>query len=473
MGGIFSRLFSILAIGFLFCMIPFYFLGKTQMDSEQSYLNTCLTEFFNFSREEQGITKQAYEKLQQELFATGAVYEISMTHAVPIRGFKVTTTSSLKKSELKPVSDNVKKAVSLKVIPEDIFLDFGEMPDIQVFLVYEDGSMEELNDWDSDFKVEQLGVQYVSVTYKELFGSFSVIVSKKLICEICNKEYRIQEEADCPFCMEELMDLAVYLNETHIMLGTVPNFTVIAFYQDGRAEAVEAYESSFQNNLVGDQIVNISYKGITKEIQVHVLPKIKTCSICKMKYEESEGDICESCSRSFKTVKFKLYTPEVAIGENPKITVLIEYLDGKKEEREKGISLLEYSSDLLGSQKIKAVFEGYTSEFLIMVKEKKQYYYCGEGHPYFSGLEGGDSGCPICLAAEEKKENILYYEHYTTKDIDTTLQKVGKYEIKEGEYFSITIYQITPSYAKQYVFSLFSTQENMEKTVAASFGGEF
>lgn len=483
MGGAFSRFTALLAIGLFVFIIPFYYLAQNQCGSENGYLFRSTTEFINRVKKEDGITREAYEILLSELAITGGNYDVVFSHAVPVRsiGSKDKNRMSTKlfsAIQLNSSTSETPEPIGIRLSPEKLSIKLGEELSFQVFLILSDGSLEEVDGWSSDYDSEKAGLQIVTVTYLEFTAMLVVEVLQEVICNLCNRPYLIDpliSGSECPFCMLEVSEIALYLTKTELMPGETPEITVIIFYRDGRAEAVDDWESSFQRNLTGWQTVTINCRGMMAEVLVYVRQRMVTCTKCGYEYDADLVNYCTECSKTLEKVEFRLLTPLIEKGEQPKFSMLLYFADGHNESLMEGYLITGFQSEMVGGQKFLVEYGGFQEEFTVRVTERVQYYTCSGGHLYYAELDGSDQGCPVCMQQDSSKESILYFEQFTNQEIMDQLYLKGHYSISKGDCITVTILQHAPSYSEQlktaYRLGGTAISTYLEKSVKAVFGG--
>lgn len=145
----------------------------------------------------------------------------------------------------------------------------GEELELEVILLYQDGSKKETGEWVSNFVSDQCGEQQVTVFCRGIREKVTVYVQEEgEVCTFCGQ--RIPEkEYVCPECYSAPASISA---EGTAVYGSEPELRVMIFYRDGHYRLLEEgyVVRGFQQYKEGVQEIEILYQGLSCRVLLEI-----------------------------------------------------------------------------------------------------------------------------------------------------------------------------------------------------------
>ena len=171
---------------------------------------------------------------------------------------------------------------SITASPTSTTVEYGKQLNITVTATYMDGHSKVVQDYTSNFDKYQVGVQKVTIYYKEKNTAITVEVIKKesiVTCPTCNQPYDAElYPSGCPKCKVEFVSISASLvnGGTKVQLGSDLILRVIVQYRDNHREmkysgyTVENYDK----HKLGEQTVTVTYQGFRCQLMIEVVNQL-------------------------------------------------------------------------------------------------------------------------------------------------------------------------------------------------------
>ena len=216
--------------------------------------------------------------------------------------------------------------VLFEIIKEEYEL--GEDIELAVHLCYSDGREEIVYDYTVEgYDKWTVGEQYITVSYEDYSGSFTVIVKEpEPVVTIAYVDF-------------ELLKSEYELGEEFLVKARV-------LYSDDTEEYIDSYTvEGFDSKTPGEKRVTVSYEGYSETFTVYVnAPEVKITD-----------------------VDFGIKKTEYELGEDFEVTVIVSYSDGTMEETD-AYTVEGFDSKTPGEKKVTVSYEGYSYIFTVYVK---------------------------------------------------------------------------------------------------------
>ena len=330
--------------------------------------------------------------------------------------------------------------VGIEVTPNYVEVTQGDILPITVMGIYNDGTKGQISGWISNFDLERIGLQIVTVQYQGYAADITVWVSERLvICPVCDAHYPTSEDG-CPVCSEKVIRIEVLPKEITVMQFEPIPLTVTAYYADGSSKIVDDWAIDRTTVIQGTFIATVSYKGVSDAITLTVLSiNSIECPICHTIYDLSESPKgCPICSEEIIGIEAYLTsgTNLVQLGTTPAIAVVLIFRDEHREFAKDGYELENYNPRELGIQTVRVLYKGFVTTIIIEVVNRLDAITCPNGHVYYKNSDGTDPGCPFCHEDDEVSK-IAYFDITYTSEILGVLYSSGIYHFQEGNYISV------------------------------------
>jgi len=154
--------------------------------------------------------------------------------------------------------------ISISASPTTQTINYGDPLILAVTALYRDGHTELVTDWVSDFNINQVGFQKVTITYNNLscIVTVNVLDYDTVICPICNLSYSYSSSPlGCPVCYYTLIAIYPSLADggNKILYGSSLDLEVILLYKDGHFALT--YDDwicrNYNPNRIGEQEITI------------------------------------------------------------------------------------------------------------------------------------------------------------------------------------------------------------------------
>ena len=197
--------------------------------------------------------------------------------------------------------------------PTSITVEYGKQLNITVTATYMDGHSKVVQGYTSNFDKYLVGVQQVTIYYKEKNTTITVEVIKQgaiVTCPTCNLAYDSElYPSGCPNCKAEIVSISASLvnGGTKVQLGSALILRIVVEYRDNHREmkysgyTVENYEK----HMLGNQTVTVRYQGFSCQLMIEVVNQlIKVTCLNGHVYslnEDGSDPGCPYCSDSTST----------------------------------------------------------------------------------------------------------------------------------------------------------------------------
>ena len=329
-------------------------------------------------------------------------------------------------------------------------LEYMEEPEISIIVTYRDGHTEFVSEGvTSDYRIGEIGIQFVTVSYQGFTDCIMVNVRKKKYCSYCKKEFEIAADGIdlCDDCRGKIISIEVSLNKQILDYGEEElDLIVFANFLDGTRKQVEEYQTTYNPTREGTQEIIVQYGGKTATctIEVKKVQKLHICDKCGYLYDElKEGENCPKCKKIMTKIRANLinHSQKVNEGDALKLMVVGYYMDGHAEVINQGYEVSGFSPFKKGFQNVLVSYREFTCELVVEVISNQNVNQCDYGHQYFVNGDGQENLCPYCIQVKtDGTERILSYVNLTeTAKVVDTLYSEGEYVLAKEDYIHLSI----------------------------------
>ncbi len=199
------------------------------------------------------------------------------------------------------------KVISISATPATQIVPIGENITVEVIATYQDGHSAVVDDWTSNYNSHKIGLQNVTVFYKTLSTTITVIVESETqtTCPICGTVYSpIEYPYGCPSCSKIVVSIEAKLRNggTQVQYGSELRLAVVLIYKDGHREiayndwSVEGYQAE----VLGMQTLTVTYKELQTTLTIEVINSLSktVCINGHVYYLNADGSDpgCPYCS---------------------------------------------------------------------------------------------------------------------------------------------------------------------------------
>jgi hypothetical protein len=236
--------------------------------------------------------------------------------------------------------------------------------------------------------------------------------------------------------------------------------------------AVTGWESDFNGNKPGNQLVTVFYHNKSCTVNVTVISEfMRTCSICGNTYNFRDYPFgCPVCASTLAGISAVLKNggTRAPYGKPLDLAVVLTYRDGHKLQAFSGWTD-NFNPFTLGLQTVTVRYSDtygntVSCTLTVDVVNKGEAVTCENGHLYYPDETGGV--CPYCTMMNGKETEGLYNCTFTDEILDT-LYTDGIYRFQPGDY--VTIKVTIDIKGSIYSFGLFGRKEDKREI---SYGGE-
>ncbi len=356
----------------------------------------------------------------------------------------------------------------------------SELP-ITVIAVYTDGSQYEVgvSEWSSNYRPELVGLQEITISYLGLTTAIVVeVTAQERNCPVCGLNYSFNEDGTdpgCPYCSKEVIGIDVLEESVTIEAHMNLPITVMVTFKDGHTAPITDWTTNLVADSPGTYEVTIYYQAATDTISVTIVEEGRSiCPYCGLAYDFSDSPAgCPDCSKILVGLEASLRSggTKVMYKSQLNLELVLIYKDTHRRITYTGWTVDGYRSDKLGTQTITIHYENLVSTMIIEVVDELPKAVCQEGHEYYLDGDGSDPGCPYCNQEDNKEKAVFYFENtYTTKIIET-LYRDGIYQLREGDYLTITVTKRNTSLRSKIKNLFFGTNREVAGK-KYTFGGE-
>ena len=330
----------------------------------------------------------------------------------------------------------------IEVEPVSIITEKGTPLNVIVTAYYKDGHSSKINGWTSNYDMNRIGMQLVTVEYGGFAAEVTVWVEEqKIICPICGTHYP-NTEPRCPICSENVVSISADPGTITVIQNDNIILTVTAYFADGSRRIINDWSIDRTSAASGTYQATVSYRSASTTITLIIIPETATqCPICGIIYEPSEHSSgCPVCSRTITDIEAYLTSGSnrVQYGAVPSIAVIIIFKDTHREITTEGYLIENYNPTLLGTQVITIRYNEYSTTIEIEVIDTLGSVTCPNGHVYYLNEDGTDPGCPYCSMGEALG-TVYYYDINYIADILETVYSNGIYYFDEGNYITLIV----------------------------------
>jgi Zn finger protein HypA/HybF involved in hydrogenase expression len=271
---------------------------------------------------------QSISRLGTPSFTVTAYYNDGSSEVIPSRSYSMSafdnTTPGTKTITISYTEGGITKTTtvtvyidditSLTVTPNEITVDkyteVGSLP-ITVTANYYYGSNKVLFGGYiiSGFNSSVIGHQTVTISYSEGGKTVSANITVHVtvlhkICSQCGNRYELTTDdidPGCPFCKNLISGIEVVPTEVEVSRGMELPITVRAIYRDGTIRDVTGWNSSYEANKLGFQLVTIRYGDFEAYLNVMVKETEVVCPNCGKSYPVTE-ESCPICREKVESI---------------------------------------------------------------------------------------------------------------------------------------------------------------------------
>lgn len=362
-----------------------------------------------------------------------------------------------------------------------IRLPYGSKLPITVIAVYADGNQYEVevSEWSSNFRPDLIGIQEVTINYLGLTTSIIVeVTTEERNCSVCGLNYSFNEDGTdpgCPYCSKEVISIDVIEESVTIEKHMNLPITVMGTFKDGHTALITDWTTNLVTDSPGTYEATIYYQAATDTISVTIVGEGRSiCPYCGLAYDFSDNPGgCPDCSKTLVGIEASLRSggTKVMYKSQLNLELVLIYMDTHRRITYTGWTVDGYRSDKLGTQTITIHYESLVSTMIIEVVDELPKAICQEGHEYYLDGDGSDPGCPYCNQEENKEKAVFYFENTYTAEIIETLYRDGIYQLREGDYLTITVTKRNTSLRSK-IKSLFFGANREIAGKKYTFGGE-
>lgn len=336
--------------------------------------------------------------------------------------------------------------VKIEASPDMVTVNHGSALPITVYAIYKNGGRTIIDDWTSDYDPSKPGYQQVTITYNELKDYITVEVKAlERICSICENAYSLNDDGSdpgCPICKITVVSIHAEPDPITIGLHQALDLEVTAIYQDGHTEVVNGWNTDLIPDKPGTFLVTVYYKTLTDQITVIVLDDdYITCDYCGDSYSRTRYHACPTCSITIVDIEARLRNGglKVVKGTGLDLDIILIFKDTHREITNTGYTVSGYQPEMLGEQTVTIHYKEFQCDLPIEVIADFAKVTCPNGHEYNFNDDGSDPGCPYCFDGNDTDQKVVYYDITYTSTILETLYRHNVFEMKAGDYITITI----------------------------------
>lgn len=414
-----GRLIAGLLVVVLILIFPLQYIAGLSNESVDTLVDDKTHHFTGSIRAKGYLDTEMYEEYTGFLDTTGEKYDIELQDILPVRGEEYSSSNSdaSKTASHERVSYNEIQTMtltSITALPASQTLPKYSNPSFTVKANYKDGTSRILSDSEysvTDFNNENIGLQNLTLSYTEDQITKTTIVNVTVTallkeCLRCNQIYELNpDDTDqgCPNCREHIIGIEVTPDIVELIQGDNLPITVMAIYNDGSREEVIGWESYYNPERIGLQIVTVQYRGYAADITVWVGEGLIKCTICDTEYLASE-DSCPVCAE--KVVRIDASPKDIAIMqyESTPLNITAYYADGSSQIVDDWT--IDRTSVTPGTFEATVTYRGVsdTIRLTVLSINSIECPICGTIYD----MSDNPKGCPIC------SEEIIGIEVYLT-----------------------------------------------------------
>ncbi len=287
-------------------------------------------------------------------------------------------------------------------------------PSFLVKAIYEDASSRYVSGYSvNGFNKAIIGVQNATVQYIEnsIIKNMNIAITvtpMKRTCPECGYEYNLDAkdfDLGCPVCKLTMVSIRVSPIYLTVLKNQPLDIVVTATYKDGHTGEVTGWNSNYEPNRVGNQLVMITFNGMYTFVSVTVVDE-KDCDICGTAYalnEDGTDPGCPICKEYLVSISATPENQTIEKGEELSLTVTGIYRDGHSNTLTGWGS--SFDKNLMGEQTVTVYYNNKTCTVLVNVvsEEEVQCSICGA----FYNFSENPHGCPICAGTITRIEVSL------------------------------------------------------------------
>ena len=481
----FGRLIAIILCMILIVITPITWLYNTTGNRIHEFINAETKQFIDKVKDKGNIDVRTYEEYANKINQYG-IYQISFEHIKPVyytdqQGETINTSGSVTyldgstgsincgttfasngieenqtvvlqytgyntvnttKTYESPINVAVQPNKQLSNIDVNMASStvrrYNDFPIQDIILYFADGSTSVVESgWTiTDYNATTLGNQTVTVSYEYesivKTAKVSIVVLPLVkTCEVCSNTYELDQndiDRGCPACASKIIGISTSTTYIKLSSGEALDLIVNVQYRDGHIATVTGWTSTFDESLLGEQVVTITYEGFITHVVVFINDSI-TCPNCNSEYSKNEDGSDPSCPYCITTVESISISPKnitVNHGEELPIAVTATFLDGNTEEVSEWTS--NYDANRIGIQSVTVYYGGAMDQITVTVVDSSDMITCPICELNFNGEENSYH-CPVCF--------------YTIEDIDAELSTGGNQIVAgtEPEFHVVVHYQ--------------------------------
>lgn len=293
--------------------------------------------------------------------------------------------------------------VSLTVIPSSFTVYNGSEPTYTVKVNYSDNTSRIITDGyiKTGFTLGA-GTKVVTFSYTEngktVSSSIEILVKRNIKTCINGHSYELDDydnDNGCPICGTVLKSISAAPEYITLARGSELPIVITATYMDEHTETItEGWTTNFDNSQLGNQLVTVTYKGMTAYVSVQVIESLK-CPICGLEYDpdlNGNDPGCPVCSKLVTSISASPDKQVIPLGEELQLEVEATYKDGHKEYVSEWIS--NFNSFKVGEQKVQVMYESVSTIITVFVESETQTT-CPICGTVYNPIIYPD-GCPSC-----------------------------------------------------------------------------
>ncbi|MDF2590221.1 MAG: hypothetical protein K0S41_4064, partial [Anaerocolumna sp.] len=336
---------------------------------------------------------------------------VTLTYSGLVDNAKTTGTKSCSSTVITKSKD---KPIGLSIIPSSSTVYNGTEPTYTVKVLYENNTSKVITSgYTKTGFTRGAGTKNVTFSYTENSITVSNTITIQVLrnLRVCpnGHSYELDDfdnDFGCPICAETIKHINVAPDYITIGLGMSLDINITITYLDEHTSLVKSgWSSNYNPNVLGKQLVTVSYKGKETTITVNVVNNI-LCPICGTEYAPNDDGTdpgCPICSTKVIRIEATPNNQTVHVGEGIQLEVTATFQDGHKEKVNGWTS--NFSSYKVGVQTVIVVYKNITTTVYVTVESESETT-CPICGTKYSIIEN-PNGCPVCSKIVDKIEARL------------------------------------------------------------------
>lgn len=416
----FGRGIAIVLAAITVFLIPIKYIAMNQEEALNAHVHSKTVELAEEIMLQGYLTVDMYNTFLNEINAVNQLYDIEIIHGKSTEGYETgsnnsdkvnsyveeqkvplgtqAVSSSMKESGgFTPLTLSKKKVsitsteidttetngipISLSITPSCYTVFYGSEPTYTLVVTYADNTSKVLTEgYTKTGFTLGAGTKVVTFTYTEndktVSSSIDILVKRNSKSCSHGHNYELDDynnDNGCPVCGTIIKSISIAPEYITLVAGSELPITITATYMDESTQTItDGWTSNFDKNKLGNQLVIVTYEGMTAYVSVQVVKDLH-CPICGLKYDPDPSGSdpgCPSCSKLVVSINASPESLVIPLGEELKIDVEATYKDGHKE------LVIDWTTNFnpfkVGNQEVTVFYESVATKIKVKVESKKE-----------------------------------------------------------------------------------------------------